>query len=564
MKTNNIMLMLLLGSIGLASYAEDRSDDEMQEIANSALRGSDRTKKTKSPAGHKVSLVASEKTYNVYSSTGGQYVMVSRDDRFAPVLAKANGDFLGDDHSSAFKWWLSATTKAMEQVIEEGDSRQATRAKDWSLSPVEPLMTTIWGQETMPYNVYTPVINQKRSAVGCAALTLAEILNYHKYPESAEFTGSYSIDGGKTFRSQAVSSTYKWNFKDKYGIYSTDGTTENMSNAPYTPSQGRAIGSLLMDCGYAVDMIYGVESSTESDKVPHAFVDKFGFASEGTHIRWADFYTDEEWDNMIHNEFTSGHPICIFGTDPEGGYGHIFVGHGWNEDGLVAIEWGWMGIDNGYFSIDLLKPSKYSFTKNVGIVTAHPHKLPTDTYRSTWITERPYTFVYNSTANSLTIHLADGIYNFDKDKFTGQIALVMENASNGQIGYASLTNDRDYDFDSFTGIGATSTTLSNCSFDANTVYYVYLASKDTRDTEWQPIRTVGGAFYYTLRSDAYGNATFDDNLNFANDVKDVNVPVMDADAPTTYYNLNGQAVPASNKGITIVRQGNKTRKVLFE
>lgn len=564
MKTNNIMLILLLSAACLSAQADDRSDEEMISIANAALRGENSPARVKSQAGgESVRLVASERTYNVYSTSSNEYVMVSRDTRFAPVLAKAAGDFTGDNHSAAFKWWLSATTKAMEAAIEEGDYSMTSRATNYNLSPVEPMVTTVWGQQTQPYNIYTPIINQTRSAVGCAALTIAEILNYHKYPESADFTGSYSIDGGKTFRTQSVSSTYKWNFKDMYGSYSLDGTSTNMGNASYSPSQGRAIGNLLMDCGYSVDMIYGEESSTESNKVPLAFVDKFGFASEGTHIRWADFYTDEEWANMIHNEFTSGHPVCIFGTDPAG-YGHIFIGHGCDENGLIAIEWGWRGIDNGYFAIDQLKPSNYSFTKNVGIVTAHPHKLPTDVFHSTWITERPYSITYNSTANSITIRLVDGIYNFDKDKFTGQIALVMEKTDNGQIGYVSLTNDKDYEFESFNGIAATTTTLTDCVFDANSVYYVYLASKDARDAGWQPLRTIGGAFYYTLRTDSYGNPSFDDDFSFTNGMEDIIAPSSDTNAPTEYFNLNGQAVPSSNKGLTIVRQGMTTRKVLFE
>lgn len=545
----------MMASAGIK--AAERSAAEMQQIALATI-------KAKKVAGAgamassrvQLSIVENKNTYAVYANGDNGFVIVSRDDRFTPVLAYANGKFDADRHSEGFKWWLQATVSSMEAMLADGETSQAP-AKASAFSVVQPMVTTEWGQETMPYYVYTPEIGNVKCAVGCAALSIAEILNYHKYPESASFSGSYSVDGGSSYRYETVNSTYTWNFKDRYGQFSKDGTMNDMGYASYSPSEGRAIGSLLRDCGYAVGMIYGAASAAENVSVPRGLVNNFGYATEGTNMYFKDFYSEHEWNTMVHRELASGYPVLLFGTDPNNGYGHIFVGHGWDEDGLVAIEWGWMGVDNGYYAMDLLKGSKYGFTYNVGLVTAHPHKLSTDAFRSNWITEKPYQLKYNANANTLSIVLPEGIYNFDKEKFTGQIALVLEKADNGEVGFISLTNNQDYSFEAFTGLGATSTQLSNCSFDPNTIYYVYLGTKDQRDVEWQPIRTIGGVMYYTLRTDGAGNATFDDDFTIdtaIDGVKADNTPQGNIRS----YNVAGVK---SSKGLVIVKDGKNVRKV---
>ena len=557
MKKGKLFILLLAAMASVGIKAAERSAAEMQQIALATLQSQNMSgDAAKSSARISLSLVENKNTYSVYANGDNGFVIVSRDDRFTPVLAYSRGKFESDRHSDGFNWWLSATVSSMEAMLASGEVALSP-AKASSFSVVEPLVTTEWGQETMPYYVYTPEIGSVKCAVGCAALSIAEILNYHKYPESASFSGSYSLDGGNSFRYEPVNSTYTWNFKDRYGQFSKDGTMDDMGYASYSPSEGRAIGSLLRDCGYAVGMIYGAASAAENLSVPRGLVDCFGYATEGTNIYFKDFYSDYEWNNMVHRELASGHPVLLFGTDPNNGYGHIFVGHGWDENGLVAIEWGWMGVDNGYYAMDMLKGSKYGFTYNVGLVTAHPHKLSTDAFKSLWISEKAYQLKYNSNANTLSIVIPEGIYNFDKDTFKGQIGLILEKADNGEVGYISLTNNQDYSFDAFMGLSATSTQLTDCSFDPNAVYYVYLGTKDQRDTEWQPIRTLGGVMYYTLRTDASGNATFDDNFTIDTAIKGVHADNT-ANNNVRSYNVAGIQ---SSKGLVIIKNGQDVRKI---
>ncbi len=41
--------------------------------------------------------------------------------------------------------------------------------------------------------------------------------------------------------------------------------------------------------------------------------------------------------------------------------GHNFIIDGYDQDGLVHVNWGWHGQENGYFDIALLNPGLYTY-----------------------------------------------------------------------------------------------------------------------------------------------------------------------------------------------------------
>jgi hypothetical protein len=59
---------------------------------------------------------------------------------------------------------------------------------------------------------------------------------------------------------------------------------------------------------------------------------------------------------MIYKELNQYGPIYYSGSNPTSG-GHAFVLEGYDETGLVRINWGWGGSSNGLFDIALLNPS---------------------------------------------------------------------------------------------------------------------------------------------------------------------------------------------------------------
>ena len=41
--------------------------------------------------------------------------------------------------------------------------------------------------------------------------------------------------------------------------------------------------------------------------------------------------------------------------------GHNFIIDGYDEEGMVHVNWGWYGLENGYFDIALLNPQLYTY-----------------------------------------------------------------------------------------------------------------------------------------------------------------------------------------------------------
>jgi hypothetical protein len=72
-------------------------------------------------------------------------------------------------------------------------------------------------------------------------------------------------------------------------------------------------------------------------------------------------YSEPEWMDMVYNELSQQRPLYYQGVhlnfDPSTGLvaaGHSFVIDGYNEQGMVHVNWGWYGNYDGYFDIALL------------------------------------------------------------------------------------------------------------------------------------------------------------------------------------------------------------------
>lgn len=96
-------------------------------------------------------------------------------------------------------------------------------------------------------------------------------------------------------------------------------------------------------------------------------------------------------------------------------------------------------------------------------------------------------------------------------------------------------------------------------------YRLYMASRDYRDTEWQPMRIVNvGPIYYNMTVAADGTTTIGKTPiataieRIAYDAKEAE----DSNAPVRYFDLQGREVSADTKGLLIRKQGNSVKKVI--
>jgi hypothetical protein len=94
----------------------------------------------------------------------------------------------------------------------------------------------------------------------------------------------------------------------------------------------------------------------------------FGIATAECHNR--SDYSTSEWKQLIYTELAEGHAMYYSGIDAiSRNGGHAFVCDGYNDKGLLHINWGWEEKDDGYFNMDLLDPDGYKFSIQQDIIT---------------------------------------------------------------------------------------------------------------------------------------------------------------------------------------------------
>ena len=231
---------------------------------------------------------------------------------------------------------------------------------------VAPLLTSTWGQRA-PYNFMCPLKtptpwggylpDEQHCRVGCVAVAMGQIMRYHHWPVLGEGSNSVTYpvlsSSANTFSVDFAEATYDWdNMIDDY-------------SGDYTEAEGRAVAQLLYHCAVASNMLFEKTFSFSTNfTASDALVKYFHYDGERMQTRMRSDYSRDEWMDMVREELSQGRPIfyeAISISLSEGIYAHSFVIDGYNEEGLVHVNWGWYGHEDGYYDIDLLDPPGYQF-----------------------------------------------------------------------------------------------------------------------------------------------------------------------------------------------------------
>lgn len=273
----------------------------------------------------------------------GGFAIISNDDRHDAVIGYSDAKIDVDALPDGFKWWLSAADEALKNSSGYSVSAYSAPAGAGYRETVDMLVTTKWGQGD-PYNRQCPLSGTSHTLTGCVATAMAQIMNYHKYPDRAVSASipAYGI---------VLGDAYDWgNMLDTY----TAGTGgEDL----FTTAQADAVAMLMAHCGATVNMNYGTSASGAfSFNVSPALRNKFMY-NENLNYRYRGIHTTAEWMDMIYNEISNGRPILYGAVDAHGSGGHAFVLDGYNAEGLVHVNWGWEGSADGYYDVALLNPT---------------------------------------------------------------------------------------------------------------------------------------------------------------------------------------------------------------
>lgn len=567
-----ILWMVAVCMATAMTLAAERSESELKSIAKRQLGLSAR--RLSAAAVNRVSSGSLQlaRTFEdgglvVYADQQAGSVIMSKDDRFPAVLGYTAGVIDGKTPlPCCMKWWIGEMNRQMEAAVRQGEATDADVQTDdvpaVSHSVVPPMVTTKWAQGS-PYNFQCPAIGEEKAVTGCGATALAQICNFNEFPKSASFAATYYTQSGntKTAHTANVSSTYKYPLKKAYGYYSVDGSTTNIANISYATAEQKYIGALCRDCGYALNMVYGVEASGSSPfDTPVAATECLGYPKESIKQYWREFYTQNEWQTLVYGELAKGYPILYSGQDEQAG-GHAFVVDGVDADGLVSVNWGWQGVYDGYYAMDLMAGGDYEFSDYQSITVGfRPTALSGEQEESLFASDG-YACTNGEGTEQIMLDLSKGFFNYTYQSFTGQFYLCVEDAASGDISLIS--------FGKFTDVAPLNGySMSKQCIDEDLqavvqeghTYKLYCASATSDELDRdvvQKFRVPGGAIYFTMTVDNAGKMritgnTIDDIITAIESLK----AQGKAPADGRTYNLDGMRVGSGFRGI-VIKDGKK-------
>lgn len=382
----------------------------------------------------KKSTAANRPQFYIYENADGEgWVMVAANDIAHPIIAYSDeGHFRTDNQPDNIKYWLGSYEKQIRLAEQNGLEATEDVKNEWkqlrkgvsrakAAAVISPLIKTGWDQDS-PYWNLCPSKNGSRCYTGCVATAMAQVMNYHQWPEKG--TGSHSITyNGTTYTANFGTTTYEWaNMKNSYSGSSTT-------------AQKTAVATLMYHCGVAVDMSYGTASEGGSGAFTIDYNGYFsgqgkmcaetalttffgykastvkGYFRDGDSSTGMKKWTESAWIAMLKEELDASRPIMYAGGDSEGETGHSFVCDGYDSDDKFHFNWGWGNYCDGYYNVNSLVPSStgsgggngdYSYDQDV-IIGIIPDKKDLPKYDVTWSVKGSTTSVEYTEGDALVL-----------------------------------------------------------------------------------------------------------------------------------------------------------------
>jgi len=212
---------------------------------------------------------------------------------------------------------------------------------------INPIVKTYWAQASPYYNL-CPEQDGQHSLTGCTATAMAQVMYYHKHPAAPVGTGKALLGWEPLPELDFTAYTFDW-----------DQMLLTYRDVEYTEEQANAVATLMLLCGYGVNMQYSPSGSGANlPPARNALITNFGYSTT-TRIYLRKSYTRDNWLQMIKEEILAGRPIILSGRTSNNS-GHTFVCDGMGLRNTIHINWGWGEGCNLNVDCDMLTPQGYS------------------------------------------------------------------------------------------------------------------------------------------------------------------------------------------------------------
>lgn len=399
-----------------------------------ALRNADAKLELLATAGESLrSAIAGSEVYYYIFNRGQHegYVIVAGDDQFPSIVGYSlEGAIDLENAPSYIKGFLSNVTLAMENALVSGqetlfDAMRPFAAKSLRAGlpqEVSPLMEDIkWNQDD-PWDRKTPVINGVRTPVGCVATALSQIMRYHEWPEKGEGQFSYKdVGSGQTLSANFGATTYNYSLMPK----NFDG-----GRRP-TAEEGEALSQFCSHVGIACKMNYSVKGSgAYSFDASKAMRNHFRY-DKGLTAILREGFGDSEWFKLIFEDIAAGYPVYYAGSSGTGEAGHAFVFDGYDHNGYVHVNWGWGGMSNAFFNMNILNPASIGIgggsgggynTSQEAMIGIRPDKTGSSKLRVPFIYYQDFAVQIDDVAKEVRLTKLNA-YSYDIPYSNGKVSL---------------------------------------------------------------------------------------------------------------------------------------------
>ena len=338
------LLVMGLAMTASTSWAELINENQAKTIAmgfmaNHGMPSSSLRMAQKGPR-LSASTTGDKAAYYVFNANRG-YVIVAGDDRAPAVLGYSDqSTFDANSIPDAMQELLNGYTAQINALSKGGKSVKLAP----SGPAIHPLVTANWSQNS-PYNILFPILNNGQQAVaGCVATAMAQVLYYWKHPTQVTTTlPEYTSQTLNIYMPALEPVDFNWDaMQDTY-----------LSND--TVSDGAvAAARLTLYCAQSLQMnfLYG-SSGANTTRIPRIIADYFGYKASAR-CEYRSNYTTQSWADFIYSELAEGRPLIYSGSKASSG--HAFICDGYDGEGLFHINWGWNGMSNGYYVLNVLNP----------------------------------------------------------------------------------------------------------------------------------------------------------------------------------------------------------------
>lgn len=300
--------------------------------------------------------------FYVFTMLPKGFVIVSADDRAKPILGYSTEGAFGTDIPEGLESFFQNYRAGFSQMFAGGDPRPEEAVADWErlastgrvnreriTREVPKLLTSTWNQSAL-YNRRCPEDEEGPDGhvyAGCVATAMAQIMYYWQWPHSGVGASVYEIWPYGQIGASFEDAHYRYDLMPDF----LDWTSKE--------EEIDAVALLQYHAGVSVEMGYSPEGSgAYSNWVPGALSQHFRY-NPNMDILYRDGYNDGEWNDLLRENLDLSEPLYYSASGYDGG--HAFVCDGYDMNDMFHFNWGWQGLDNGYYAINAFYLSHYSF-----------------------------------------------------------------------------------------------------------------------------------------------------------------------------------------------------------